>query len=105
MKYNPKIVLAYFKEVGLPKPEVEYVFLPNRKFRFDFAWPQQKVALEVEGGVFIRGAHGSVSGILRDLQKYNLAACAGWRVLRTLPENLCTNCTVCQLELCLESTP
>lgn len=104
MKYNEKIVCAYFQECGLPPLALEYKFCPGRNFRFDFAWPQAKVALEVEGGIFTRGAHGSVSGILRDIEKYNLAACWGWRILRVLPKDLCTHCTVCQIELCLESS-
>ena len=40
-----------------PEPELEYRFHPFRKWRFDFAWPEQKVAVEMEGGVFIGGAH------------------------------------------------
>ena len=35
---------------GLPAPEREFVFHPLRKWRFDFAWPEQFVAAEVEGG-------------------------------------------------------
>jgi len=52
MKYNPTIVLAYFKDCGLPEPVVEHLFEVGRKFRFDFAWPAQRVALEVQGGLF-----------------------------------------------------
>jgi hypothetical protein len=83
--YHPRIVLAWFRECGLPDPEVEHRFHSTRLWRFDFAWPRWKLALEVEGGIFIRGAHGSVGGILRDMEKYNAAAILGWRVLRVLP--------------------
>jgi len=100
--YSLPIVLAYFKDCGLPTPQTEYVFLPDRKFRFDFSWHSpggiapSKVALEVEGGIFRRGrgAHSSVSGILRDIEKYNLAVLNGWMVLRCTPANLCTLATV-----------
>jgi len=91
MTYNPKVVLAWMAEVGLPKPELEYQFDPNRKSRFDFAWPEAKVALEVEGGVWSRGAHGRGSGIVRDIEKYNRATRRGWRILRVIPANLCVN--------------
>jgi len=91
MKYKTQIVLAYFASCNLPKPEQEFLFAKSlgRKWRFDFAWPEHKIALEVEGGIFTRGAHGSITGITRDIEKYNAAACLGWRVLRVVPDNLC----------------
>lgn len=100
MKHNPKIVLAFFRQEGLPEPALEWCFHPERKWRFDFAWPDntgpmsrgycgQKVALEVEGGIWTRGAHGRGSGISRDMEKYNEAAALGWRVLRVTPKDLC----------------
>ena len=27
---------------GLPTPETEFVFAPDRQWRFDYAWPPQK---------------------------------------------------------------
>lgn len=94
MKYNPKIVLAWFHECNLPVPVLEYRFHPDRKFQFDFAWPDHKVALEVEGGIWVRGAHGRGTGIKRDIEKYNLAASNGWFVLRCVPQDLCMKQTV-----------
>ena len=93
-KYNAKIVCSYFKECGLPPPVTEHMFCPDRKFRFDFAWPSCQVALEVEAGIFMRGAHGSVGGIKRDMEKYNLAASMGWLVLRVIPDEVCMKETV-----------
>lgn len=90
MKYNPRVVIAYWRELSIPEPVQERLVVPDRKYRFDFAWPEANLAVEVEGGVFTRGAHGSISGILRDIEKYNLAAVNGWRVLRVLPQDLCT---------------
>ena len=88
MKYNPKIVIAYFTQCGLPKPVMEYEFHPTRKWRFDFAWIRQMIALEVEGGTFIAGRHSRGEGMRADMEKYNAAATLGWRVLRVMPENL-----------------
>jgi hypothetical protein len=93
-KYSTDVVLAYFKESGLPLPFVEFRFHPERLFRFDFCWADKKVALEVEGGIYTRQAHGSISGILRDMEKQNLSASLGFRVLRVTPDNLCMNETV-----------
>ena len=83
---------------GFPPVRCEYVFHAGRKYRFDLAWPELFLAVEVEGGIFTkggkrcptcgqfrRGAHGSISGILRDIAKYNLAQIDGWTVLRVTP--------------------
>lgn len=64
----------------LPEPIAEYQIIPTRKFRWDGAWPKQKVAIEVQGGTWSGGSHGRGSGITRDCQKNNLAVAAGWRV-------------------------
>src|SRR4051812_10049951 len=42
---------------GLPKPIAEYRFHPERGWRFDFAWPAQLVALEIDGAVYAQGRH------------------------------------------------
>lgn len=88
------------KLLKIPEPTPEYVFHPPRRFKFDFSWVPDKICVEVEGGIFGVGrpcelckqrrnqSHGSVSGILRDMEKYNLAAIDGWTVLRVLPEEL-----------------
>lgn len=73
---------------SLPEPVTEHVFAPGRKFAFDYAWPSFRVALEKEGGVFTRQAHGSITGILRDIEKNNLACSLGWRVLRVIPSDI-----------------
>lgn len=46
--------------------EREYVFHPKRKWRFDFAWPHIKLAVEVEGGVHAGGRHNRGSGFVAD---------------------------------------
>lgn len=72
----------------LPQPVPEYKFHPTRKWRFDYAWPEQKIALEIEGGVWTGGRHTSGSGFMKDIEKYNTATVMGWRVLRTVPGEL-----------------
>lgn len=64
----------------------EHRFHPERRWRFDFAWPDLKVALEIEGGTFMRkGGHTTGVGYYGDAQKYNEAALLGWLVLRVTP--------------------
>ncbi len=72
----------------------EFKFHPTRKWRFDYAIPVHKIAVEVEGGVWTGGRHTSPKGFLNDMEKYNTATLMGWRVFRTIPDELCTNATL-----------
>lgn len=73
---------VYAVRCGLGEPEREYRFAPPRRWRFDYAWPGLRLALEVEGGTWSRGRHTRGRGYANDCEKYNAAALAGWRVLR-----------------------
>lgn len=72
----------------------EFRFHPVRKWRFDYAIPDHKVALEVEGGAFLQGRHTRPSGFLKDMEKYNTATAMGWKVVRTIPKELYTQKTL-----------
>jgi len=74
--------------LGLPEPVAEHRFHATRKWRFDFAWPDLKVAVEVEGGIWVGGRHTRGKGFLADMEKYNNSAAAGWCVLRCTPTTL-----------------
>lgn len=76
----------------------EYRFYKPRKWRFDYALPLYKIALEVEGGVWTQGRHVRPQGFLSDMQKYNTAALLGWRVFRTTPDKLVTGDTILLLK-------
>ncbi len=60
----------------------EHRFRKGRNWRFDYAWPGIKVALEVEGGVYTGGRHVRGQGYENDCRKYSEAAILGWRVIR-----------------------
>lgn len=66
----------------LGEPEREYRFDEERRWRFDFAYPEHKVAIEVEGGVFQQGRHTRGKGFTADCEKYNRATELGWAVFR-----------------------
>lgn len=68
--------------------EPEFRFHGIRRWRFDYALPTFKVAIEVEGGVWTAGRHTRPKGFLGDIEKYNAAAALGWRVLRVTPGGL-----------------
>lgn len=71
-----------FRALQVVLPEREYAFHPVRRWRFDFAWPELRLAVEVEGGVYSHGRHNRPQGFIGDTEKYNAAAEAGWTVLR-----------------------
>lgn len=60
----------------------EYRFNPPRRWRFDYAWVDLLLAVEIEGGVWVSGRHVDPQGFLADLEKYNTATLMGWMVLR-----------------------
>lgn len=91
------------------EPVREFVFDSHRAWRFDFAWPIQMVAVEIEGGtrgrpvichackvrvrsvgtsgqigreLRIGGRHTRGGGYQSDCDKYNAATSQGWSVLR-----------------------
>jgi very-short-patch-repair endonuclease len=70
------------RALRLPEPEREVVFARPRRWRFDFAWPVERVAVELEGGTYTGGRHTRGRGFEADCEKYNAATALGWRVFR-----------------------
>lgn len=70
------------RKSGLPQAALEYRFHPKRKWRFDWAWPACKLAIEYEGGTFAGGRHVRGLGYSSDCEKYSEAALLGWTVVR-----------------------
>lgn len=67
-------------KVALPGWDLtrEHRFHPTRKWRFDFAFPSRKLAIEVDGS----GHYRRFAVAKNDYEKLNQAARLGWRVLR-----------------------
>lgn len=74
--------------VGLPDPATELLFHPKRKWRFDYAWEEQKLALEIHGGIHSGGRHTRGRGFVEDRAKMNEAVLLGWTVLEVTPEHI-----------------
>jgi very-short-patch-repair endonuclease len=73
---------------GLLPVKTEYRFHPKRKWRFDIAYPEHKLAIELEGGIYTGGRHVTGRGFAGDLEKMNQATLLGWRVLRFTREDV-----------------
>ena len=69
---------------GIPEPEREYRFHPSRRWRMDFCWPDQKVAVEIEGLTWNDkgGRHQRAQGFVADCEKHEAAQALGWIVYR-----------------------
>jgi hypothetical protein len=86
MSLDPFVLLC--QAHGLPRPETEIAFHDVRKWRFDYGWKVQRVALECEGGLWTRGRHVRARGFEHDCVKYAEAVLAGWKVFRASPRQL-----------------
>jgi very-short-patch-repair endonuclease len=75
---------------GMVEPVAEWRFHPTRRWRFDWAWPDRKLALEIDGGLWQPGGgrHNRGVGYVKDLEKLNEATILGWRVLRVQPQDM-----------------
>ena len=79
-QWKPSEKFAYAlhaSKIGGVHPEFQ--FHPDRKWRFDYAWPQAKLAVEIDGFGYGHQAQQSMSA---DNEKANAAVERGWRVLR-----------------------
>ncbi|MBL0320298.1 MAG: hypothetical protein IPP74_13560 [Alphaproteobacteria bacterium] len=86
MSNDIDIFMHTVHQYGLPFPEREYKFHPTRKWRFDYAYPQYKIAIEKEGGTWAYGRHNRPQGFKNDCEKYSHAAILGWKIIRGTTE-------------------
>lgn len=90
---------------GLPAPVHEYRFDSLRKWRLDFVWGD--IALEVNGGNFLRtadgngGAHARGAYLRKHYEKLNAAAIAGYFVLQCMPEDIESGAVFCVIRQAL----
>jgi very-short-patch-repair endonuclease len=83
----PQLV-AQCRYASLPEPTTEHRFHPVRRWKFDLAFVRERLAVEVEGGVFIQGRHTRGVGAEADIEKYAEAAILGWTVIRATPRQV-----------------
>lgn len=80
----------YFQIVAmhLQTPLRQYRFAKEalgRAWRWDLCWPDRMIAIEIQGGIWTRGAHGHPTDILRNMHKHNDATRLGWRFYQFTP--------------------
>ena len=91
---------------GLTVSPEHYFALP-RKWRVDVALLEPPgvlvpgLAIEIDGGLFVRGRHSGGTGQLDDLEKHNALAERGWRVLRYTPKQVRDGSALAQIRRCL----
>lgn len=73
---------------GLPDPVREYKFALPRKWRFDFCWPEIKLAVEYEGIFSDKSRHRTIGGFFKDAEKYLNAQMMGWTVMRVTAKDV-----------------
>jgi hypothetical protein len=93
---NKLQILAYLQTLfGEDMVKTEFVFHPVRKWRFDYAIPEIKLAVEYHGHAgFIpvrfgkngkplpqASGHSTIKGLTNDCEKVNSAIALGWRVI------------------------
>ena len=69
-------------------PVAEYKFHPVRKWRFDFCWIKEQVAVEIDGGVYTGGRHTRGAGFEKDCEKRNTATSMRYSVFNFTPQML-----------------
>ena len=77
-----------WKSCGLPVPEHNHKFHPTRRWKIDYAWPDVRLAVEIEGGIWSKSRHAIGQGFVNDIEKYNAVVEAGWALLRYQPRQL-----------------
>jgi len=105
--YTPEQVMAWCKQHGLPEPVFELKFHPERMWRFDIAWAStkclaeyqlpiivdSKVAIEIQGGIWITGGHSRGAQMKKDWEKWMEAQRMGWKMAWCEPKDLLTKQT------------
>lgn len=88
MSQLERILDALIKSEGIPAPTPEFRFHDKRRWRFDLCWQDHKLAVEIMGGIWNRGAHVRGLHYLSDCEKMNTATLMGYRVLNVCREHI-----------------
>lgn len=98
-----RAAITWLTRAGFPPPVLEYHFHPLRRWRFDLAYPADKIAIEIEGGTWTGGRHVNPQGYAGDLEKYNQAWLWGWGVLRYTPDKIISGDFIADIEAAMRN--
>ncbi len=101
---NQLALMALDERWGFPAPVTEYRFAAPRRWRFDLAWVDQKVACECEGGGWTGGRHTRGAGFEGDLEKYATAQLLGWTVVRVSQRMISSGLALSTIEAALKQS-
>jgi very-short-patch-repair endonuclease len=73
---------------SIPKYAREFLFHPLRKWRLDFAFEEARLAVEVNGGVYVSGGHTRGKAYENDCEKYAHLAIMNWRLIVVTPKQV-----------------
>lgn len=66
-----------------PEMVEQLYYAKPRQFRADYAFKDQRVLVEIEGGIYGGEGHGGdYKGVVNDLRRSRYASAHGWRVFR-----------------------
>jgi len=75
----------------------------SHKWRTDFVFQDAKIMVEIDGGIWIKGAHSHPLDILRNMKKQNDAMLLGYAVLRFTPEEVTSGHAIAFTQKVLET--
>lgn len=78
------------KEYTLPAAIRQYSFARcvGRQYKADFAWVDERLIVEVQGGLFNGGRHARGAGVESDLERQAIASCLGWKLMGFSPRHV-----------------
>ena len=102
MNEGEELLALHLAELGVTFTR-QCAYAVGRKMRADFGLPAERILIEVQGGVYSKqGAHGSISGILADIERLNLATINNWRMMRFTPDQIASGEAKLTIALAIE---
>ena len=82
----------------------EYRAVVGRRFKYDFAWPNDndRLLVEIQGGTWVKSGHTTGTGIRRDCEKGNLAQLQDWVCLHFTADMIDDGTAIRHVKLALE---
>ena len=84
------LLLAQIRASDTPVPVRQFAFAKciGRQYKADAAWVDERLIVEVNGGIWRHGRHNTGIGYENDMERNDLAAAMGWKVLQFSPRHV-----------------